>query len=63
MTRLKLAVALAGVGMLVATVVLDVTLGRPGLSRIVGWAAIAVLLGAVGIRLVERRRAKDEPEA
>ncbi len=60
MNRLKLVVALVGVGLLLAAVVLEVTLGMSALSRVIGWLAIAVLLGAVGIRLVERRRGKVE---
>ena len=54
MIRFKLGVALVGVGLLLAAVVLDVALGIPAWSRIIGWAAIVVLLGAVGIRLIER---------
>ena len=60
MNRLKLVVALVGMGLLLAAVVLDVTLGMPAWSRIIGWAAIVVLFGAVGIRLIERRRNKAE---
>ena len=62
MTQLKLTVALVGMGLLVLAVVLDVTLGRPEWGRMVGWVAIAVLLGAVAIRIVERRRARSKEE-
>ncbi len=60
MTRFKLGVAIVGVGLLLAAVVLDVTLGMPAWSRIIGWAAIVVLFGAVVIRLIERRQDKVE---
>ncbi len=56
MNRLKLALSLTGLVLVIASLLLDMSLGRPAEGRIVGWIAIAVLMGAVGIRIVEKRR-------
>ena len=60
MTTLKGALALVGTGLLVAAVIMDVRLGMPTWSRVVGWTAIVVLIGAVGVRLKDRRRDDEE---
>jgi hypothetical protein len=56
MNRLKLALSFTGLVLVIASLLLDMSLGRPAEGRIVGWIAIAVLMGAVGIRIVEKRR-------
>jgi hypothetical protein len=61
-TRLKGVVALVGTGLLLAAVIMDVTLGMPVGSRVVGWVAIVVLFGAVAIRLKERRRDDEKDD-
>jgi hypothetical protein len=56
MNRLKLALSFTGLSLVIASLLLDMALGRPAEGRIVGWIAIAVLVGAVVIRVVQRRR-------
>ena len=55
MNRLKLALSFTGLVLVIASLLLDLSLGRPQESRMVGWVAIAVLMGAVIIRVVGRR--------
>ncbi len=55
MNRLKLALSSTGLVLVIASLVLDMTLGRPELARVVGWVAIASLIGAVAVRVVMRR--------
>ncbi len=55
MNRLKLALSSTGLALVIASLVLDLSLGRPQLGRLVGWVAIAMLLAAVAIRVIERR--------
>ena len=57
MNRLRLSLSFIGLVLVLASLLLDLSLGRPELGRIVGWVAIAVLMGAVAMRVVERRRA------
>jgi hypothetical protein len=56
MNRLKLVLSSIGLVLILASLLLDMSLGRPELGRIVGWVAIAALMGAVAIRVIERRR-------
>jgi len=53
--RLKLALSSTGLVLVIASLVLDMSLGRPQLGRLVGWVAIAMLLAAVAIRVIEKR--------
>jgi len=55
MNRLRLALSFTGLVLVIASLLLDMSLGRPELGRIVGWVAIAVLMAAVAVRLIERR--------
>jgi hypothetical protein len=55
MNRLKLALSFTGLVLVIASLLLDMSLGRPELGRIVGWVAIAVLMAAVAVRLIMRR--------
>ena len=55
MNRLKLALSATGLVLVIASLVLDMSLGRPQLGRLVGWVAIAMLLAAVAIRVIEKR--------
>lgn len=60
MNRLKLVLSSTGLVLVVASLVLDLSLGRPELGKVVGWVAIAVLMGAVAIRVIERRRERGK---
>jgi len=53
--HLKLALSATGLALVIASLVLDMSLGRPQLGRLVGWVAIAMLLAAVAIRVIEKR--------
>lgn len=55
MNHLKLALSATGLALVIASLVLDMSLGRPQLGRLVGWVAIAMLLAAVAIRVIQRR--------
>ncbi len=55
MNHLKLALSATGLALVIASLVLDLSLGRPQLGRLVGWVAIAMLLAAVAIRVIEKR--------
>ncbi|TDJ55894.1 MAG: hypothetical protein E2O47_03375 [Gemmatimonadetes bacterium] len=55
MNRLKLALSSTGLVLVIASLVLDLSLGRPEMGRIIGWLAIASLLAAVTVRVIERR--------
>lgn len=55
MNRLKLALSATGLVLVIASLVLDLSLGRPEMGRIIGWVAIAFLLAAVTVRVIERR--------
>ncbi len=55
MNYLKLALSATGLALVIASLVLDMSLGRPQLGRLVGWVAIAMLLAAVAIRVIEKR--------
>ena len=55
MNHLKLALSATGLALVIASLVLDMSLGRPQLGRLVGWVAIAMLLAAVAIRVIEKR--------
>ncbi len=59
MNRLKLALSSAGLVLVIASLVLDMSLGRPEWARVVGWLAIASLIGAVAVR-VAMRQGSDE---
>ena len=62
MNRLKMAMQFTGLVLVILSLLLDMSLGRPAEGRIVGWIAIAILMGAVAIRVVERRKARREGE-
>ncbi len=55
MNRLKLALSSTGLVLVIASLVLDMMLGRPEWARVVGWLAIASLIGAVAVRVMMRR--------
>ncbi len=55
MNHLKLALSATGLALVIASLVLDMSLGHPQLGRLVGWVAIAMLLAAVAIRVIEKR--------
>ena len=55
MNHLKLALSATGLALVIASLVLDMSLGRPQLGRLVGWVAIAMLLAAVATRVIEKR--------
>ncbi len=55
MNHLKLALSSTGLVLVIASLVLDMSLGRPQLGRLVGWVAITMLLAAVAIRVIQRR--------
>jgi len=56
--HLKLALSATGLALVIASLVLDMSLGRPQLGRLVGWVAIAMLLAAVAIRGLGRLRGR-----
>jgi len=62
MNRLKMVLQFTGLVLVIFSLLLDMSLGRPAEGRIVGWVAIAILMGAVTIRVVERRKARREAD-
>ena len=62
MNRLKMVLQFTGLVLVIFSLLLDMSLGRPAEARIVGWFAIVILMGAVAISVVERRKARREAD-
>lgn len=59
MTGIRYALSALGLALALAAVVLDVGLNDTGAGRVVGWAAMVVLAGAVAVGIVQRKRLRE----